>query len=157
MSRSKKSNTSEMPTTGKSGKPDLSASGAKVRVDKWLWAARFFKTRTLATEQVEGFKVKCNGARVKPAYGVQVGDMLTIPRGWDDMEVQVVALADRRGSAAIAQSLYEETEQSKAKREERARNRALIKDPSREINGRPTKRDRRDLERVKWDGSSGQD
>lgn len=151
MSRSKKNAKPDIPTTGKSGKPDLSVPGAKVRVDKWLWAARFFKTRTLATEQVEGYKVKCNGARIKPAYGLQVGDMLTIPRGWDEMEVKVTALAEKRGSAAVAATLYEETAESLTKRQQRAENRALVKDPSRGMTGRPTKRDRRDMEKVRWE------
>ncbi|MDX1668654.1 MAG: RNA-binding S4 domain-containing protein [Limnobacter sp.] len=124
--------------------------GAKVRIDKWLWAARFFKTRSLATEQVEGGKVKCNGDRVKPAYHVQVGDQLVVPKGWDEVTLHVTALADRRGSATVAQSLYQETEESRLKREERARNRSLLKDPSREIKARPTKKDRRILEDFRW-------
>lgn len=150
MARGSKHKSEPPPTTGKSGKPDLTVAGAKVRLDKWLWSARFYKTRTLATEQVEGGKVKCNGERVKPAYGVQVGDVLIVPRGWDEMTVEVLALAEKRGSATIAQSLYLESEESLKRREDRAANRALIKDPSREIKARPTKKDRRELEDFRW-------
>lgn len=138
-------------SSGKSAKPDLQADGAKVRLDKWLWSARFYKTRTLATEEVDGGKVKCNGERVKPAYGVQVGDRLTVPRGWDDMEVIVTGLAEKRGSATLAEGLYEETPESKTKREQRAANRAAIKDPARDIKARPTKRDRRALDDFRSD------
>ena len=133
---------------------DVAQPGAKVRIDKWLWSARFYKTRTLATEEVEGGKVKCNGERVKPAFGVQVGDRLTVPRGWDDVEVVVTGLAEKRGSAAIAQGLYEETESSVKKREQRAANRAAVRDPSLDIKARPTKRDRRALDDLKWTGGA---
>ncbi|HEX4880683.1 MAG TPA: S4 domain-containing protein [Limnobacter sp.] len=148
MSRSKQT-TPEVPKTP-NGKTDFSAHGAKVRIDKWLWAARFFKTRSLATEMVDGGKVKCNDERVKPAYGVQVGDVLTVPVGWDDMVLVVKGLADKRGSATIAQGLYQETEQSAARRAERAANRKLMKDPALEIKARPTKKDRRAMDDFKW-------
>ncbi|WP_370262009.1 RNA-binding S4 domain-containing protein [Limnobacter sp.] len=148
MSRSK---TPSNPTPlTPNGKPDYNAPGAKVRIDKWLWAARFFKTRSLATEMVDGGKVKCNDERVKPAYGVQVGDVLTVPVGWDDMVLVVKALADKRGSATIAQGLYEETPESAAQRAQRAANRKLLKDPALEIKARPTKRDRRAMDDFKW-------
>lgn len=140
----------QQPTLTPNGKPDYSVEGAKVRIDKWLWAARFFKTRSLATEMVEGGKVKCNDERVKPAYGLQVGDVLTIPVGWDDMVVQVKALGDKRGSATIARTLYEETEASRVERTKRAENRKLVKDPSVEIKARPTKKDRRAMEDWRW-------
>lgn len=126
----------------------------KIRIDKWLWAARFFKTRSLATTQVDGGKVKCNDDRVKPSHLVQEGDKLLITKGWDDITVYIKGLAERRGSAAVAQTLYEETKESLEKRQERAANRALIKDPSREIKARPTKRDRRELENYRWKSSS---
>ena len=122
----------------------------KVRVDKWLWAARFYKTRSLATDAVDGGKVKCNNERTKPAYGVQVGDVLSILVGWDEMVVEVKALAEKRGSAAIAQGLYQETEESQMKRRQRAEHRKLMKDPALDIKARPTKRDRRVMDDVKW-------
>lgn len=149
MSRSK--NKSPEPAKTPNGKTDFSAHGAKVRIDKWLWAARFFKTRTLATEVVDGGKVKCNDERVKPAYGVQVGDVLTVPVGWDDMVLVVKALGEKRGSATIAQGLYEETPESAQRRAERAANRKLMTDPSQQIKARPTKRDRRVMDDIKWD------
>jgi ribosome-associated heat shock protein Hsp15 len=148
VSRSK--NRSPEPAKTPNGKVDFGAPGAKVRIDKWLWAARFFKTRSMATEVVEGGKVKCNDERVKPAYGVQPGDVLTVPVGWDDMVLVVKGLADKRGSATIAQGLYEETLESARRRAERAANRKLMKDPALEIKARPTKRDRRVMEDVKW-------
>lgn len=126
---------------------------SKVRIDKWLWAARFFKTRTLATDMVDGGKVKCNEQRVKPAYGLAVGDVLVIPVGWDDMVVTVKALADKRGSATVAKTLYEETAESAKLRAERAENRRLLKDPSLEIKARPTKRDRRAMDDFRWSDS----
>ncbi|HEX4916630.1 MAG TPA: S4 domain-containing protein [Limnobacter sp.] len=138
-----------MPTRS-NGKTDFSAPGAKVRIDKWLWAARFFKTRSLATEMVDGGKVKCNDERVKPSHGVQVGDVLTVPVGWDDIVLVVKGLADKRGSATIAQALYQETEESAVRRAERAANRKLMKDPALEIKARPTKRDRRAMDDFKW-------
>ena len=150
MPRGLKKRPEPVTVTGKSGKPDLTVPGAKVRIDKWLWAARFFKTRSLATEQVDGGKIKCNGERVKPAYNVQVGDELVVPHGWDEITLYIVVLADRRASATVAQGLYKETDESLLKRKERAANRALIKDPSREIKVRPTKRDRRVLEDLRW-------
>lgn len=138
------------PVLTPNGKTDFNAPGAKVRIDKWLWAARFFKTRTLATEVVDGGKVKCNDERVKPAHGLQVGDVLVVPVGWDDMVLVVKGLADKRGSATIAQGLYEETAESAAKRAEKAANRKLMKDPALEIKARPTKRDRRVMDDFRW-------
>lgn len=131
--------------------PETHAQAAKVRIDKWLWAARFYKTRSLASDMVDGGKVKCNDERVKPAHGVRIGDMLTIAVGWDDMVVEVKALSDRRGSATIAQGLYQETAESKAMRQQRAEARRLLKDPAVEIKARPTKRDRRVMDGLQWD------
>ncbi|WP_288106740.1 RNA-binding S4 domain-containing protein [Limnobacter sp.] len=143
MSRGNKGNTAPSP---EKGKQDVQ----KVRVDKWLWAARFFKTRSLATDCVESGKVRCNDERIKPAYGVQVGDVIKLPVGWDEIVVQVTGLADKRGSAAIAQTLYQETEESRQERKRRAENRKLMKDPSLEIKARPTKRDRRAMDNFRW-------
>jgi ribosome-associated heat shock protein Hsp15 len=131
--------------------PETFAQAGKVRIDKWLWAARFYKTRSLATDMVDGGKVKCNDERVKPAHGVRVGDMLTIALGWDEMVVEVKALSDRRGSATIAQGLYQETAESKTIRQQRAETRRLLKDPAVEIKARPTKRDRRIMDGLQWD------
>lgn len=130
---------------------ESSAHSTKVRIDKWLWAARFYKTRTLATDMVDGGKIKCNDERIKPAYTVRVGDVLTIPVGWDDMVVVVKAIADKRGSATIAQGLYQETDESKQLRQQRAETRRLTKDPARDIKARPTKRDRRVMDGLQWD------
>lgn len=88
-----------------------------VRIDKWLWAARFFKTRSLAAEAVSGGKVQLNGTRVKPARGVKSGDRLEIHRGGFEYHVEVLCLSDRRGPAAVAQTLYAESEQSIRRRE----------------------------------------
>jgi ribosome-associated heat shock protein Hsp15 len=114
-----------------------------VRIDKWLWAARFFKTRSLATDAVDGGKVRLNDERVKPARSVKPGDVLQIDNGSTEWEVVVQALADKRGSAAIAQTLYAETETSIAKRAEQAERNRYFREPSFDIKGRPTKRDRR--------------
>lgn len=114
-----------------------------VRIDKWLWAARFFKTRSLATDAVDGGKVRVNGERVKPARSVKIGDTLAIDNGATEWEVVVRDVADKRGSATIAQALYEETAQSIAERQQKAEQRRFFREPSMDIKGRPTKRDRR--------------
>jgi ribosome-associated heat shock protein Hsp15 len=121
----------------------------QVRIDKWLWAARFFKTRTLAASAVENGRVRIDGERVKPARNVHVGDQLQIDNGSTEWEVAVRALADKRGSAAIAQTLYEETEESIRKRQQKAEQRKLFHEPSMDIKGRPTKRDRRMLDKTR--------
>jgi ribosome-associated heat shock protein Hsp15 len=118
-----------------------------VRIDKWLWAARFFKTRSLATDAVDGGKVRLNGDRVKPARGVKVGDRLKIDNGSTEWEVVVRELAEKRGSATIAQTLYAETEESITMRQEKSEQRKFFREPSSDIKGRPTKRDRRHLDR----------
>ena len=119
-----------------------------VRIDKWLWAARFFKTRSLATDAVDGGKVRINGERIKPARNVRTGETLSIDNGSTEWEVVVEALSDKRGSAAIAQTLYRETAASITKRQEEAERRRLFREPSAVIKGRPTKRDRRRLDRL---------
>lgn len=118
-----------------------------VRIDKWLWAARFFKTRSLATDAVDSGKVRLNGDRVKPARSVKVGDKLDIDNGSTEWEVVVEGLAEQRGSATVAQGLYAETEQSIAERQRKAEQRKLFREPSETIKGRPTKRDRRQLDK----------
>lgn len=119
----------------------------KVRIDKWLWAARFFKTRALASDAVDGGKVRINEQRVKPAKTVNVGDVLHIRRDRFEFVVTVLALSNRRGPAPEAAKLYSESEESRAAREElalllKAENAALG-----ERKGRPTKRDRRHIVR----------
>ncbi len=120
-----------------------------VRIDKWLWAARFYKTRSLAQQAVEGGKVKLNGERVKPAREVKPGDALTIATGGCEWLLTVKALAERRGSAEVARGLYVESEESRARRQLMVEARRLMPDPSLGIKGRPTKRERRALERFR--------
>jgi ribosome-associated heat shock protein Hsp15 len=117
------------------------------RIDKWLWAARFFKTRSLAQQAVEGGKVKLNGERTKPAKDLSVGDELLVHIGAYEWVVRVVQLADKRGPAAVARTLYDEDEASRARRAEQVALRKLVPDPGGGRRGRPTKRDRRQLER----------
>jgi len=114
-----------------------------VRIDKWLWAARFFKTRSLAQQAVEGGRVKLNGERVKPARALKVGDRLDVQIGDYEWILTVRGLADRRGPAAIAQQLYAEDEESRLKRKTLAAERRLRLYPSATMQGRPTKRHRR--------------
>ena len=117
-----------------------------MRLDKWLWAARFFKTRTLAVEAIEGGRVSVNGERAKPAKELRVGDTLSIRRPPFEHRVVVKGLALQRGSAAIAQSLYEETEESRARRTVLAAEMKAMPQPR--FPGRPTKKSRREYE--KW-------
>lgn len=118
---------------------------AKVRLDKWLWAARFYKTRALATEAVNGGRVHVNGQRVKPARDVRMGDEIEITRpGHSPLTVIVQGLSDRRGPATEAQGLYEETPESEAAREkDRLMRKMAPPPPGAELGSRPTKRDRR--------------
>lgn len=119
-----------------------------VRIDKWLWAARFFKTRSMATDAVDGGKVRLNGERIKPARGVKTGDLLEIDNGSTEWEVQVERLSDTRGSASVAQTLYTEAERSIAERQKKAEQRKLFREPGEAIKGRPTKRDRRQIDKL---------
>ena len=121
-------------------------SESSVRIDKWLWAARFFKTRSLAGDAVEHGKVKVNGARVKPARPVRLLDELEIDNGAETWEVHVRGLSDQRASAPVARTLYLETEQSIARREQ-AKN-PLLRDPGAGQKGRPGKHERRQLSKV---------
>lgn len=120
----------------------------RVRIDKWLWAARFYKTRALAAEAIDGGKVEVNGARAKRAKMVQVGDDIRLRQTPFEHHVVVRDLSERRGPASVAATLYEETAASKAKRE------ALITQirsmPADDWEtGRPTKRDRREIEKFR--------
>lgn len=120
----------------------------KIRIDKWLWAARFFKTRSLATDEVVRGRVQLGQHDVKPAKEVQVGDTLTLWQGQVKRTVVVKGISGQRGSAPIAQQLYEETPQSLEQRAVAAENRRLSPEPAASIaHGRPTKRDRRDLDK----------
>lgn len=123
-------------------------SAGAVRADKWLWAARFFKTRALAAVAVNGGKVHVNGARAKPAKPVRVGDRLDVQRGFVEMTVVVRALDERRGPAARAALLYEETDESRAQREQRAAEAATHRLATPQTQGRPTKRDRRAFDKL---------
>lgn len=117
-----------------------------VRIDKWLWAARFFSARNLAREAVESGRVVVGGQRVKPARSVRVGDELRIRIGDDERVVRVLGLSDRRGPAPVARLLYEESADSIERREQRQEQRRWQQDPAASIEGgRPTKRDRRRL------------
>lgn len=116
-----------------------------MRIDKWLWVARFFKTRSLALQAIEGGRVELNGDRCKPSKDLRAGDDLRIGVGDTVWRVTVRALSDKRGPASVAQTLYEESAESRAQREELSALRKLSKEPAREIKGRPTKRDRRVL------------
>jgi ribosome-associated heat shock protein Hsp15 len=124
-----------------------SIASDSVRIDKWLWAARFFKTRTLASDAVERGKVRLNEGHVKPARSVRVGDLLAIDNGSTVWQVCVTGLAEVRGSAAIAQTLYQETTDSVARREAVAEQNRLFREPGSSFKGRPTKRVRRQLDR----------
>ena len=121
----------------------------KLRIDKWLWAARFFKTRSLAKAAIEGGKVQLAGQRVKVSREIAVGDRLRIRQGWDEKEVIVKALSDQRRGAPEAQALYDETEASIERREAEAAARkaagGMIERPIR----RPTKRERRQIHRFR--------
>jgi ribosome-associated heat shock protein Hsp15 len=120
-----------------------------VRIDKWLWAARFFKTRSLAAEAVDGGKAELRGERVKPSKLVHLGDEVRVRLGPYVHIVIVRGLSDKRGPASVAQRLYEETEESRVAREKHAwqlKHAAPQVDPG---EGRPTKRDRRDLDRAR--------
>ena len=117
-----------------------------MRIDKWLWAARFFKTRSLAQQAVASSKVRLGGERVKPAHDLKAGDSLVIRVGDYEWSVVVKAFSERRGPAVQARLLYEETPASRAERERRMDIRRFSPEPAAAIKGRPTKKDRRDLE-----------
>ena len=117
------------------------------RIDKWLWAARFFKTRSQATAAVTGGKVDVNGDTAKPSKTVKVGDQIRLRMGPVEYRIVVTGIGERRGSAAVAQTLYEERPDSLAERQRIASERRFASAPSYEEKGRPSKKDRRDLER----------
>lgn len=133
----------------------MAADGQRIRLDKWLWAARFFKTRSLAQEAVEGGRVHYEGQRAKPARDVQVGARVVITIGHDTREVVVTALADRRGNAQDAARLYAETPESVVAREAAAAQRraAAISNPV--PDHRPDKHERRQIRRLRDQDSRG--
>ena len=120
---------------------------SSVRLDKWLWAARFFKTRGLAKKAIEGGKVHYNGARTKTSKTVEVGALVRVPQGWDLLEVEVVALSDQRRGAPEARALYRETEESAVRREREAEARRLTNQAMQHPLKRPDKKQRRDIQR----------
>ena len=121
----------------------------KVRLDKWLWAARFFKTRTLAKDAIAGGKVRFNGERPKPGRLVEVGTQLTIRQGWSEKTVLVLKLAENRGPAPVARQLYEETADSAKNREDEAWLRHQLQAAQMPPPRRPTKKQRRQIHRFK--------
>lgn len=127
---------------------DIAHSSEKVRIDKWLWAARFFKTRTLAKTAIESGKVQLAGQRVKVSREVAPGDVLRIRQGWDEREVIVKGTSEQRRSAPIAQTLYEETSDSVARRERAAEARKAAGAMARPTQ-RPGKHERKALERLR--------
>jgi ribosome-associated heat shock protein Hsp15 len=119
-----------------------------VRVDRWLWAARFFKTRAFAAAAVAGGKVQVNGTRAKPAKQVKVGDALRVRVGPYEWLLTVRALSERRGSPRAAQLLYDESPEGRAARERLAEAHKIAPAPTYEGKGRPTKKERREIERL---------
>ncbi|MDD2919331.1 RNA-binding S4 domain-containing protein [Rhodoferax sp.] len=127
----------------------------RLRIDKWLWAARFYKTRTLASEEIDKGRVQVNGVAVKPARELKAGDNVLLRNGPISCTVTVLALSDNRSPAPVAALLYQETEDSICQRQQAAEQRRLAPEPALSLSqGRPTKRDRRDTEQLRqhdWD------
>ena len=122
-----------------------------MRIDKWLWAARFYKTRSLAAQELDKGRIQLNGHAVKPAHDIKPGDKLTLRQGQVQREVQVLGLSMQRGAAPVAQALYEESVESIEKRLQDAEQRRLHSEPAQSIeHGRPTKRERRNIDKG-WD------
>jgi ribosome-associated heat shock protein Hsp15 len=131
---------------------DEAPERSALRIDKWLWAARFFKTRSLASQAIELGRVRWQGNRIKPAHSTRVGDALEIVIGETRFEVVVRALATQRGPAPAARLLYEETPASLARREQALLMRRHGQEPALSIKGRPTKKQGRELRRVRGGG-----
>ena len=122
----------------------------RLRIDKWLWSARFYKTRSLASEEIDKGRVQVNGQEVKPAREVKVGDTVALRREGLTRTVVVKGVSNMRGPAPVAQLLYEETPESVREREKAAEQRHYAPEPANTIeHGRPTKRERRDLDQAK--------
>jgi ribosome-associated heat shock protein Hsp15 len=120
-----------------------------VRIDKWLWAARFFKTRSLASRACELGRVQSNGQSVKPSRDVRVGDMLQVKNDSGEFQIEILALSEVRGPAPIAQTLYRETEASRALRLKVAEERKAMPRFETATEGKPSKRDRREIARLR--------
>jgi ribosome-associated heat shock protein Hsp15 len=120
-----------------------------VRIDKWLWAARFFKTRSLASRACELGRVQSNGQSVKPSRDVRVGDMLQVKNDSGEFQIEILALSEVRGPAPIAQTLYRETEASRALRVKLAEERKAMPRFETATEGKPSKRDRREIARLR--------
>jgi ribosome-associated heat shock protein Hsp15 len=127
----------------------------QVRLDKWLWAARFFKTRSAATEAVLGGRVHVNGARVKPSKDVRIGDVVEVTIGSAKRTVEVTGVSDKRGSASVAATLYTETAESLAAGEQHAIERRLARPPGADLGARPTKLERRRLDALRRGSARG--
>ena len=121
----------------------------KVRLDVWLWAARFFKTRSLCKQAIDGGKIELNGGRGKASKVVAVDDEIVVSRGQEKMTIRVMALAEKRGPATIAQQLYEETEESRSQRDKQAEIRRLNQASLQPSKNRPDKKQRRQIHRFK--------
>lgn len=130
-------------------KPKEKTGPLEVRLDKWLWAARFFKTRSLAKTAVENGKVEYDGQRPKVSRLVEVGACLKITQGWDIKEVEVLALSNQRGPASVAQQLYQETEASQERRAQATESRRLAGTVLQAPQHRPDKKSRRQIQRFK--------
>jgi ribosome-associated heat shock protein Hsp15 len=133
----------------KNNHESLSTSKSKVRLDKWLWAARFFKTRNLAKQAIDGGKVHCNGARCKSSREIEIGSVLEIRQGWDEKTVVVKELSDKRSGAPQAALLYQETPESLENRKLQAAQRKAMQSANPHSSGRPNKQDRRLIHRFK--------
>jgi ribosome-associated heat shock protein Hsp15 len=120
-----------------------------VRLDKWLWAARFFKTRTIARDNISAGKVQYNGTKAKPGKIVEVGAKIRIPQGYDEKVVTIMAISEQRQSAPIAQTLYEETAESLAARQKNADARKINAFHSPRPEARPDKKQRREIIKLK--------
>lgn len=129
----------------------MKEAAESMRLDKWLWCARFYKTRGLATQEIDKGRVTVNGQPAKPARDLRCGDLVALRQGSDHLPriVRVRAISPYRGPAVVAQQLYEETPESIATRQQAAEQRRLAPEPAAALQqGRPTKRDRRDLDRA---------
>lgn len=122
--------------------------GEGVRLDKWLWAARFYKTRSLAAKAIEGGKVKVEGARAKPGRTLQIGQHLDVRVGQERYEIEVVELSDKRGPASVARTLYAESDESRQRREQASLDRRAAAKAEPDFGGRPDKYQRRRIRKL---------
>ncbi|MBS9778342.1 MAG: heat-shock protein [Gammaproteobacteria bacterium] len=123
----------------------MAVGNESVRLDKWLWAARFYKTRSMATDAIKGGKVHVNGNRIKPGKYAEIGQIVSINKSLQRFEIEILAISDKRGNFTIAQTLYKETESSISQREKDALMRKLANQSQPTENRRPTKRNRRQI------------